>query len=79
MANKTMNTRLKNKHGTEEYWTSHSTFVPLAGEIIIYDTDSTYSYSRIKVGNGSTTISNLPFSTEVTTQLSDSDINEVCT
>ena len=59
-----INTRIKNKHDTEEHWNSATNFVPLAGEIIVYDVDSNYSYPRFKVGDGTTTVVALPFTDE---------------
>lgn len=78
MASKTINTRVKNKHGTEAYWTSHSSFVPLAGEIIIYDPDSTNTCSRIKTGNGTTSIGQLQFCTLDIQAISSSEIDDIC-
>ena len=66
----TFYTRIAQKHDTETNWKKiHSSFIPLAGEIIVYDADSTYNYPRIKIGNGvsngttvtGTTLGNLPF------------------
>ena len=59
-----INTRIKNKHDTEAHWNSATNFVPLAGEIIVYDADSSYSYPRFKVGDGTTTVVALPFTDE---------------
>lgn len=62
MANeKTIRTRIQNRHAPESYWVSNNTFVPRAGEIIIYDVDETHSHPRVKIGDGQTTIVNLPF------------------
>lgn len=61
MAEKTLKTRIQNRHAPESYWTSNSMFVPRAGETIIYDVDSTNTHPRMKVGDGETTIANLPF------------------
>jgi len=61
MAEKTLKTRIQNRHAPESYWTSNNTFVPRAGETIIYDVDSTNTHPRMKVGDGETTIANLPF------------------
>lgn len=35
--------------------------MPLKGEMIIYDADENYAYQRIKIGDGRTVVSNLPF------------------
>lgn len=56
MANVTVKTRIFNKHDTTANWNTRSTFVPKAGEIIIY-TD----IHKVKVGDGTSTISTLPF------------------
>lgn len=56
-----LKSRLKQKHDTEANWNKATNFVPLAGEIIVYDADSTHRFSRIKVGNGSTKVTELPF------------------
>lgn len=65
MANeKKINSRIVHKHDTEVNWNKATNFVPLKGEIIIYDIDSTHNEARIKIGNGSTTVINLPFSAE---------------
>ena len=58
--------RIQNKHGTEAEWyaagTAASPFIPLDGELIIYDPDEFYSYKRFKFGNGLTAVHLLPFS-----------------
>ena len=56
MANVTVKTRIVNKHDTTANWNARSTFIPKAGEIIIY-TDT----HKVKVGDGTSTISTLPF------------------
>ena len=64
MAEKQINGRTIQKHDSEANWEKATNFIPKAGEIIIYDTDETHYYCRIKIGDGSTLINNLPFSTE---------------
>ena len=64
MAEKTLKTRIINKHDTEANWNKATSFVPKAGEVIIYEADSTHSYPRIKVGDGTTAVTSLPFSTD---------------
>ncbi len=49
------------KHDTEENWNSATNFIPKKGELILYDPDTTYDYTRIKIGDGSTKVSALPF------------------
>ena len=62
MPNKIIKGRIQNKHDTEEHWNNATNFRPLAGEIIIYDEDSAHPYPRFKVGDGNTTVTDLPFS-----------------
>lgn len=59
-----MKTRISQLHNTEEEWLKFNTFIPLAGEFVIYDPDNTYTYARIKVGDGSRTLTELPFFTD---------------
>lgn len=54
-------TRIQHKHDIEENWLKATNFTPLDGEIIIYDPDTTYNYSRTKIGDGVTKINDLPF------------------
>ena len=57
-------TRIVHPHDTEERWNKLTSFVPMQGELIIYDIDENYNYQRFKLGDGKTTISNLPFITD---------------
>lgn len=67
MANeKNIKSRIEHKHDTEANWKKAVNFVPRAGELIIYDPDNNYNYARIKIGDGKSTVSNLPFSNEIT-------------
>lgn len=63
MAEKTLKTRIVQKHATQAEW-DKSTLVPKAGEVIVYDKDSTHSSARVKIGDGSTMAKNLPFITD---------------
>lgn len=67
-----INTRIQQRHGTEYNWLQKSTFIPRAGEIIIYDAETSsdtlpqgrtqrYDYPRLKIGDGTTAVMNLPF------------------
>lgn len=59
---KKLDTRIKHKHDIPSKWSEvESTFIPLAGELIIYDVDDTHNYPRFKVGDGSTFLQSLPF------------------
>ena len=61
MATKNLKTRIQNKHDTEANWAKATTFKPLAGELIIYDKDSNNAKPWFKIGDGITTVTNLPF------------------
>lgn len=60
MAEKRFNTRIVHKHETEANW-KLSSLVPMQGELIVYDIDSTHSYERIKIGDGVQSVNALPF------------------
>ena len=75
MTKKQIPVRIINKHGTEAYWISNSDFIPLQAEFIVYDEDETHSYKRLKIGDGVTTIGNLPFCG--TNSLTDTDKEEI--
>lgn len=89
---KTVKTRIQNKHDLEVNWINATGFIPLPGEIIIYDkeVDSDgniltktvdghevpllpegrtvpYLCERFKVGDGNSTVTDLPFSQAVYT------------
>lgn len=63
MANtvKEIASRLVLKHDTEANWNNAKTFIPKQGEVIVYDIDEIYYYERIKIGDGITAVTNLPF------------------
>ena len=54
---KMINVRIQNKHDSAANWELHSSFIPKAGEMIIYDG----IIPKVKMGDGVTTIGNLPF------------------
>ena len=58
---KNMNTRIQHKHDTEANWNKAVNFIPKIGEIIIYDIDDNYNYSRFKIGDGVRVINDLEF------------------
>ena len=66
-ANNTIKTRIQLKSDTEANWSKagpkdgSNGFVPLLGELIVYTADATHPFSRLKVGDGSTNVVNLPF------------------
>lgn len=71
MSNKstTQKSRFAQKHDVEANWDKAVNFVPLEGEMIIYDPDKNYDYPRIKVGDGKTWIGGLPFITKLIDEL----------
>jgi len=66
-ANNTIKTRIQLKSDTETNWNKAAPkngstgFIPLAGELIIYSADNAHPFSRLKVGDGTTNVVNLPF------------------
>ena len=57
----TIKSRIQLKNDTEAHWRKAVRFIPLLGEIIIYSTDESHPFFRLKVGDGITTVNNLPF------------------
>lgn len=53
--------RIIQKHETEANWNKATKFIPKLGEVIIYDPDANHITSRIKIGDGTTVVANLPF------------------
>ena len=58
---KQIKARIIHKHDIEANWALASSFVPMLGEEIIYDADDTHNYPRIKIGDGKTPVTALPF------------------
>lgn len=56
MADKTLYTRIAQKTDTSANWAKATNFIPKAGEIIFYS-----DLNLIKIGDGSTTVTSLPF------------------
>ena len=61
MIERNIQSRVVNKHDVEKNWNKAINFIPKKGEIIIYDVDENYDYPRLKVGDGETVVSALPF------------------
>lgn len=78
MAEKTIKTRIMHKHDIEENWLKAENFIPLEGEIIIYDIDGNNSSPRIKIGDGENYISNLEFFSSGNEIISTETIDEIC-
>ena len=56
-----MKARISQLHMTEADWARYSSLIPEAGELLVYDPDSTHPYARIKVGDGERKLSELDF------------------
>ena len=58
------NARIVHKGDTEANWKKAKGFIPLAKEIIIYLPDTDHPYCRMKIGDGNTSVNELPFTGE---------------
>lgn len=58
---KTLYTRIQHRRGTAAEWEANGSFVPLNGELIVYTPTNASEPAKIKIGDGETTIANLPF------------------
>lgn len=56
MANQTFQGRMVQKHDIKANWEKATNFIPLKGEIIVYD-----DLKKIKIGDGSTKVNDLDF------------------
>lgn len=69
---KTFNTRIITKHDSTDNWKKALSFIPLKGEVCIYEdylTDTQGNYvPGLKVGDGTTPVVDLPFVDEVLKQ-----------
>ena len=61
MAKVVLNTSIQLRNDTEANWNKNSSFIPKSGEVVVYLADETHTTPRLKVGNGRTTIVDLPF------------------
>ena len=75
MAEKNISSRIIHKHDIEANWLKAVNFIPKQGELIVYDIDSTHDYERIKIGDGATVVSSLPFINGIITN---EEIDEIC-
>lgn len=71
----TIKGRFVQKHDIESNWNLATNFIPLEGEVIIYEPDATHSYPRFKVGDGTTLVSALPFADAGINNINDKKIN----
>lgn len=64
----TVKARIQLKHDTEEHWSRAVNFCPMKGQPIIYDADpdNGQPFPRLKVGDGTTPVVDLPFLTSHT-------------
>lgn len=65
MADKNIYSRMQQKHDVQANWEKAVNFIPLEGEIIIYDPDENNSSSRIKIGDGKTKVNDLLFAENI--------------
>lgn len=70
---KEIKTRIRNKHDLEANWQKAVNFIPLAGEMIVYDPDDSHTQPRIKIGDGTTAVSSLPFCTGIAIEAEGTD------
>lgn len=68
MSENIFQSRIIHKHDVEANWLKAVNFIPKKGEIIVYDVDGTYTYERIKIGDGVAAVSALPFADNHVTQ-----------
>lgn len=61
MSQNTVKARIQLKSDTESNWNKALHFIPLRGEIIIYLADESHPFSRLKVGDGTMPVIDLPF------------------
>lgn len=70
---KTLLGRVTHKHDTEANWKKALNFIPKQAEIIVYDKDDIYDYIRLKVGDGTTKINDLPFTSPLALALNETE------
>ena len=63
MVNNSVKGRFQLKKDTEAHWNLARNFIPLAGEPIVYTVDENHTAPRIKIGDGTTYVVDLPFLT----------------
>ena len=56
-----LNTRIVQKNDTIQNWEEASSFIPLKGEIIVYNSEENQNVPKVKIGDGETLVNNLPF------------------
>ena len=58
---KKYNARTVHKNDKEANWSLAENFIPLKGELIVYNADEENSFARLKMGDGETYVKDLPF------------------
>lgn len=61
LPDRVFNVRIKLRNDSHANWEKQPNFVPMDGEIIIYDIDNKHKFQMIKIGDGLKKLSNLPF------------------
>lgn len=80
MADKKLNGRIVHKHDVQANWEKATNFVPMKGELIIYDIDASHDYERMKIGDGETLVNELPFVDDaVKASLGDANVGHATT
>ena len=77
MAEKTLNTRIQQKHDIEANWLKAVNFIPKVGEVIVYDIDETHTTPRMKIGDGVKNINELEFMGDFV-PITNSEIDNIC-
>ena len=72
---KSLNTRIQLKNDIEANWNLLENFIPMPGEIIIYNPDENYENPRIKIGNGESFLNSLSF---INDAITNEAIDEIC-
>lgn len=84
MMQKELASRIVHKHDIATNWNKATTFIPKQGEMIVYDIDDLHDYERIKIGDGKTIVSSLPFVTYSRSEIDNmelvtvADIDAIC-
>lgn len=73
---KTLKARIVHKHDVQSNWEKATFFTPKEGELIVYEADESVDFPRLKVGDGTSNVNDLPFVAEA---LTTADIDEICT
>lgn len=63
--NKEIVSRIVHKHDIAANWENAKNFIPMKGEIIVYDIDQQHSHERFKIGDGVTLVNDLPFQVDI--------------